>query len=283
MIINESYIWLNGALLPAGEARVSPYDHGFTVGDGAFETLRVYNGVPFAVKRHWQRLCHSCEFLGIQPPSEKVFSNAMTDVLQANPGPPTRLRFTISSGVGPLGSGKGDASPTLSVLSSSSPEYGPTVTLVTVPWTRNERGALTGLKSTSYAENVIALKHAQSRGADEAIFANTQGDLCEGTGTNIFIVKDGICSTPPLSSGCLAGVTRALVLELAERHGVLVREERLPLASLLKADEAFLTSSTREVHPVSQVDGHPLPESPGPVSLHLAALFKKLVLEDLDP
>src|SRR5690606_36162816 len=107
----------------------------------------------------------------------------------------------------------GDSSPTLLVAVAEMPERPETTAVVTVPWTRNERGALTGLKTTSYAENVRALAYAAERGCSEAIFGNTVGDLCEGTGSNIFVVVDGRLLTPPLSSGCLAGITRALVLE----------------------------------------------------------------------
>jgi branched-chain amino acid aminotransferase len=150
--------------------------------------------------------------------------------------------------------------------------------VVVAPWPRNERGALAGIKSTSYAENVIALEYAHDHGAAEAIFLNTVGDLCEGTGTNIFVGSAGRLSTPPLTSGCLAGITRELVLEIAD-----VVEEDLTLDALERADEAFLTSSTRDVHPIASVDGIALPQCPGPLTAAAAAAFADLAARTLDP
>ena len=153
-----------------------------------------------------------------------------------------------------------------------------TVDVVTVPWRRNEHSAVAGLKTTSYAENVVALARARAAGADEAIFANTAGDLCEGTGSNVFVVHDGRLLTPPLSSGCLAGITRELLAEVVE-----VEERPLPLDALARADEAFLTSSTRDVVPIARVDGRPLPRAPGPVTAACAEAYTALAARDLDP
>ena len=123
-----------------------------------------------------------------------------------------------------------------------------------MPWTRNERSAVAGLKTTSYAENVVAVEYAHQRGASEGLFANTRGELCEGTGSNVFLVVGGRILTPPLASGCLAGVTRALVIEWCGAE-----EATLSMSDLAAADEVFLTSSTRDVHPVSALDGRALP------------------------
>ena len=122
------------------------------------------------------------------------------------------------------------------------------------PWPRNERSALAGVKSTSYAENVVALEWARQRGAGEALLANTAGNLCEGTGSNVFALLGGRLVTPPLSSGCLAGVVRSLLVE-----GGLASEEDIPVRALADVEEAFLTSSTREVQPIDRLDGRPLP------------------------
>ena len=173
-----------------------------------------------------------------------------------------RVRFTVSSGDGPQGSGRMERPAPCAAWSRRHPLYDDSERVVTVPWSRNERGALTGVKSVSYAENVIALVHAKRQGAGEAIFGNTKGELCEGTGTNVFIVDGDTLRTPPLSSGCLAGVTRGLVIEVCRTHGIPVNEEPIPLSALTSAQEAFLTSSTREVHPISQVDTSPFLRSP---------------------
>ena len=157
--------------------------------------------------------------------------------------------------------------------------------MVTVPWTRNERSATAGIKTTSYAENVIALAYAKERGADEAVFGNTAGDLCEGTGSNVFVVRDGVLMTPPPDAGLLLGVTRELVLEWGREWGrtagVEVREVGVPLAELASADEVFVTSSTRDILPVTSVDGRSVPV--GPVTTSLRSLFARRSAELVDP
>ena len=154
----------------------------------------------------------------------------------------------------------------------------PTVDVVMAPWPRNERSATAGLKTISYADNVVALAHARARGAGEAVFPNSAGRLCEGTGTNIFVAIGGRLLTPPLSSGCLAGVTRELLLEAG-----VAGEEDLEASALARADEAFLTSSTREVHPIRLVDGRPLPRCPGPLTQRAADAFAAILAAGKDP
>jgi len=147
-----------------------------------------------------------------------------------------------------------------------------------VPWTRNERGALTGLKTTSYAENVVALARAHEHGASEALFGNTVGQLCEGTGSNVFVVLDGEIHTPPVVSGCLPGITRALTVEWTG-----AKETDLPLDVLERADEVFLTSTLRDVQAVHRIDGRELPGVPGPVTAKAMRVFDEQAGADLDP
>jgi branched-chain amino acid aminotransferase len=149
---------------------------------------------------------------------------------------------------------------------------------VTVPWVRNERSPVAGLKTTSYAENVVALAYAKQRGASEALFANTQGQLCEGTGSNVFVVVEGRVLTPTLASGCLAGVTRALLMEWCD-----VVEFDLPVDVLISADEVFLTSSTRDVQPVHRVDDRVLSGAPGRVTARCAEEFARRASADMEP
>ena len=149
--------------------------------------------------------------------------------------------------------------------------------MVTAPWRRNENGALTGVKSTSYAENVRGLAYAASRGASEAIFLNTAGDVCEGTGTNIFFVFGDQIVTPPLSAGPLAGITRELLLEWHEIH-----ERNVTPEVSATADEVFITSSLRDVQGVARWDDRSLPAS-RPVTEQLAALFRQRSIDHLDP
>jgi branched-chain amino acid aminotransferase len=272
-------VWLNGALVDTEAASVSPFDHGLLTGDGVFETLKVYDGTPFAVRRHLERLAASAFGMGLTLPPVLTLQTAMEAVVAANGLRTGRLRITITGGPSPLGSDRGSAGPTVIVAGGPLPDWPASVDVAVVPWPRNERGALAGLKSISYGENVVALAHARRLGAGEAIFGNTVGQLCEGTGTNVFVGIGGRLLTPPLSSGCLAGVTRALLLE----SGV-AAESDLPLSTLASADEAFLASTTREVQPISSVDGNALAgPCPGPLTQAAAAAFADLVTRSLDP
>jgi branched-chain amino acid aminotransferase len=281
--VSDPALWLNGRLLPASEARVSPFDHGLLVGDGVFETLRVYDGVPFAWTRHHRRLVRSAAGLGLAVPRSDELRAAVDAVLDANRLRDGRVRLTVTGGPSPLGSERGDEQPTVIVVAAPARPWPPRVDVVVVPWTRNEHGAVAGLKTISYAENVRALAYAHDHDAGEAIFLNTAGELCEATGSNLFVVRDGLVRTPPAEAGCLLGVTRALVLELCDRHGIAAQEVPLRPAALGEADEAFLTSSTREVHPIGRVDARPLPTTPGPATEKIAALFADLVTRNPDP
>ena len=276
-------IWVDGALVDDDAARISPMDHGLLTGDGVFETLRVYGGVPFAWTRHLERLGRSAGALGLVPPDGATLREAADAVIRSNGRPEARLRITVTGGVAPLGSERGSVPPTVVIASGEMRPWPPTADVVVVPWVRNERGATAGLKTTSYAENVRALAYAHDRGASEAIFPNTRDLLCEGTGSNVFLVTDGALVTPPLASGCLAGVTRDLVLALCARIGLDCAERDLPVPALAAADEAFLTSSTREVHPIAHVDGVAIPAAPGPITARLQDAWRDLLADDLDP
>lgn len=269
-------VWLNGSLVDDVDARIAYNDHGLTVGDGVFETIKAYDGVPFALRRHLERLEISARGLGLEPPSG--LTEAVEEVCRANSIGDAAIRITLTGGPGPLGSGRGDAGQTVIVATAPLTQWPDSVEVATVPWPRNERGATAGLKTTSYAENVVALARARSTGASEAIFANTVGNLCEGTGTNVFLAVDGRMVTPPLSSGCLAGVTRALLVELG-----VAEEVDVPLAALSEAEEAFLSSTTREVQPIHAVDGRALPSCPGPLTTAAAAAFTTLRESTPDP
>ena len=271
-------LWLNGRLLPAAEATVLAVDHGITVGDGVFETMQVLRGDAFALTRHLGRLRQSAGGLRLDVPyDEPTLRSAVEDVIEANPDA-GRIRMTVTGGPGPLGSGRGDHPATVIVAASTLTARAPKTSVVVAPWKRNEYGALAGIKSTSYAENVIALEYAESRGASEAIFSNTAGQLCEGTGSNVFVGIDGVLVTPPLSSGCLRGITRELVCEVAD-----VEERALPLDALSRADEAFLTSSTRDIQPIAAVTGEALPSCPGALTIAAMEALARLMAATTDP
>lgn len=268
--------WMNGELVAPSEAVLSVVDHGFTVGDGCFETTSVVRGEPFALTRHLNRLRRSLAGLLLDlPMSDAEFCAAIDASLSTRPDAGI-VRITVTAGRGPLGSGRNESSPTVLIALGPNRGWDSAASVITVPWPRNERGALAGIKSTSYAENVVALARAKKAGASEAIFPNTIGNLCEGTGTNIFVEIDGRLVTPPLSSGCLAGVTRELVIELTGCEEVDVSIEHLKTTS-----EAFLTSSTRDVMPITRIDNRQLTK--GPLSTGASAAFANLIATTTDP
>ena len=269
--------WVNGDLVDPLESSVSAVDHAIVVGDGVFETLKVTEGTPFAISRHIRRLVFSAQGLGIPLPNEDLVRKAIDEVMREDPHA-ERLRVTWSSGPGPLSSSRGDGEGTLSVASSPGTNWPASEKVQLSEWTRNENGALTGLKTTSYAENVKALYSANEDGCSEAVFLNTSGWLCEGTGTNIFLVVNGILITPDLSSGCLAGITRELVLEIEK-----VEERNISLKEASMASEAFLTSSTRDISPISSLGEIVFPNPPGDVTAKVAEKFAELVASNPDP
>ncbi|MFE9249406.1 aminotransferase class IV [Streptomyces sp. NPDC007088] len=276
--MSATTIWVNGRLREAGEARVSALDHGITVGDGVFETVKAVEGAPFALTRHLDRLARSARGLGLPEPDLDEVRRACAAVLAEQPVALGRLRITYTGGVSPLSSDRGDQPPTLIVAVGAIAPRPDTTAVVTVPWVRNERGALSGLKTTSYGENVLALARAREDGASEALFANTVGQLCEGTGSNVFVVLDGQTYTPPLASGCLAGITRALTVDWTG-----AQESDLPLDVLQRAEEIFLTSTTRDVQAVHRVDARELAPGLGPVTAKAMRVFAERSAADPDP
>ena len=214
-------------------------------------------------------------------PAVETGATAATAVLAANDLLDARMRITVTGGpAAPGSSRRGGDGPVVFIVATPIGPPTPAADVVVVPWTRNERSATAGLKTISFAANVRALAFAEERGASEAIFANTRGNLCEGAGSNVFCVIDGTLVTPPPTSGCLLGVTRGLLLELLRR---LHRNATCPVDALAQADEAFLSSTTREVQPIAHVDGTALPAAPGPVATRLLASYQALVARDLDP
>ncbi len=277
--MSEPRIWMNGELLDAERAVVSVFDHGVLVGDGIFETVKASRGEPFALTRHLRRLARSAAALGLPEPDHDALAQGVLEVLAAAPRwPLARIRITCTSGPGPLGSNRGDAGPTVTIIVAEQRPFPATAEVTVVPWPRNERGALAGVKTTSYAENAVALAFATERGGGEAIFGNLAGNLCEGTGSNVFVVRGGRLLTPPLSAGCLAGVTRELALEWCGGE-----EEDVPLDALHDADEAFLTSTTRDIQPIRVVDGRALPAAPGPITAKAMEAFAAHAADLMDP
>jgi branched-chain amino acid aminotransferase len=287
-----THFWLNDALVKVADAKVSVLDHGFTVADGVFETLKVADGEVFALDRHLRRLGKSAQGLGIAMPEFELIRKGAAEVL-ASAGKLVlgRMRITVTSGNGPLGSDRTNAEPTLVISLAEQNPWPAETSILLVPWARNEKSPLVGLKTTSYAENVFALEAAHARGYSEAILRDSTGRLSEGTGSNIFLIIGDEVVTPSISSGLLQGITRELVIEWATADGHKVVERDVSISELWEAAEVFITSSTRDVHPVTKLAelnsaGEVINERSleiGSLSTKLSKLFKTKRIESINP
>lgn len=270
-------------MVDPAEPQLRVDDHGVIVGDGVFETLLVVprgdTAIAFAVQRHLDRLRLSAAALRLECPwSDADLRDAVKQCLLRAPGSGI-VRITVTSGGGAVGSKRGAGPGSVIVIAGNNPAiYAPATTVAVVPFARNERGAMTGVKTTSYAENVLALEVARRRGASEAIFADTQGRVSEGTGSNIFWSDGERLHTAPLDTGCLAGVTRALIIEHMD-----VAETHLPVRELPNVTEAFLASTTRLVQSIGRIDDTDLPVVDGPSTAAAAALLTGLLSTNIDP
>ena len=271
-------VWMDGRLYgDASEARIGVTDHGLVVGDGVFEALKVTPAGPFGLRRHLDRLDRSAAAMGLPSPDRAVIRVGVDAVLADRTFQHGKIRITYTGGDGPLGSQAAYGSPTLIVAAAATTLPPATTDVVTAPWRRNEHGALTGVKTTSYGENVRGLAYANAHDCGETIFTNTAGNVCEGTGTNVFCVFGDEVVTPPLSAGPLSGITRELLLEWWP-----VVERDLTLAEALTADEVFLTSSLRDVQLVERWDGHAF-TGLGVTTARVAGAFAERSGADLDP
>jgi branched-chain amino acid aminotransferase len=281
-----SFVWINGSIKPLSEARVSPMDHGVITGDGLFETIIAYSGKAFALTKHVQRLKRSAEGMMMETSAidKTPWKKAVEDLLAANNLTDARIRVTYTTGDADLGSDRGNSEPLILMAAGKLPGgLAGEGKLALVPWPRNEKGALSGLKTTSYGENVKALYFAKKRGANEALFLNTQGDVCEGTGSNVAWITKGKLFTPALETGCLAGITRELLIYVAKKNSIPVEEVRAPLSELLNADEVCLTSTLREVQWVSTLDEKKWDPATNVIFKKIKSDFVALTKENIDP
>ena len=253
-------VWVDGVFVasPGSAPAIKALDDGVLVGRGVFETLRIDDGRAFFRHRHLARLCASAVIVGVTVDTALVEAG-VDAVLARWRSKHGRLRVTVTAGG------------TTIVSAGAAPEVAAVATVVSVPWPRNERSPLTAAKATGALDNVLAFEHAQSMGATEALFVNTLGEICEGSRTNVFAVCDGRLVTPPLSAGCLAGVTRALVLEYGDAV-----EATFAMDDLRRASEMFLTSSLRGAQPVATIDGAPIGTGEHPQGERIARLLRAL-------
>ncbi len=251
--MSKTISYVNGQLINSDVAAISIFDHGFTVADGVFETVKIENGRAFALTRHLNRLANSCAGLGIKFPGLELLEEAVSQVCKYNQAIELgRMRITVTSGEGPLGSDRLTGEPTLVISVAQQVAWPATSEILLMPWIRNEKSPLVSYKTTSYAENVYALSIAKEHGFGEAIFLNSLGFLTEGTGSNVFLVKNQKVLTPSAHCGLLKGVTRDLVIEWASNQFEVIECE-ISQEEFLAADEVFITSTTRDVSPVSKI------------------------------
>jgi branched-chain amino acid aminotransferase len=273
---------VNGIVVPVEEARVCVLDNGFAFGDSVYEVLRTYGGRAFEPGRHFRRLRASAARLGISVPASDASLLAQVDALLARvAGGESYIRIVVSRGLGDCSYNfERVQGPTVVMIQKPLPpyparQYRDGIRVAAVGVRRNHPRALDpAIKSSNLLNNILAMREAQSRGAEEPVLLNQEGFVAEGASTNVFLARGGKVFTPPLSAGILAGITREVVLELLPGLGIPFREESLRLEDLLAADEAFMTSTTREVVPVKQVDETPIGDGrPGPLTRRVMEAF----------
>jgi branched-chain amino acid aminotransferase len=273
---------VNGIVVPAEEARVSVLDNGFAFGDSVYEVLRTYGGLAFEPGRHFRRLRASADRLGFSVPASDADLLAQADALLARAGTgESYIRIIVSRGLGDCSySFERVQGPTVVMIQKPLPpypawHYEDGIKIAAVGVRRNHPRALDpAIKSSNLLNNILAVREAQSRGAEEPVLLNQEGFLAEGASTNVFLALAGTLFTPPLSAGILAGITREVVLELLPGLGIPFDERPLHLDELLSADEVFMTSTTREVVPVRQVDEAPVGSGrPGPLTRRVMKAF----------
>lgn len=265
----EKVVFLNDRLVPEEKAVVSVFDRGFLYGDGLFETMRVENGLPLHWQKHMDRLKRGAEFLKLQlRHSEEQLLAFAKELIAKNEMPQAVLRLTLSRGVGLRGySPVGATSPTLvmtlhpaTVIDPENPRCWNCVTSTTVRLSKQD--PLSQFKTANKLPQVLARAEAEAANADEALLLNTDGDLAEGTSSNLFWISKGVVHTPSLSCGVLPGITRSLVLERCVKAGIPVNEVCDAPKALFEADGVFMTLSTLGLVEVGSLDGKPLKRSP---------------------
>lgn len=280
--MNEIF-YLNGALLPGNQAKVSILDYGFLYGYGLYETARAYGDRVFRLDHHLARLRHSGDRLGIKVHTALI-RQAVLDVVQANGFKETRIRITLSAGEGSMTPNLASCGePTIAVLATEytppAPEkYRQGYKLMVASIRRNSRSPVTFMKSANMIEHMMARQEAKNAGVDEALFLNEKGYVTETAGCNLFLVRGNELRTPRFEAGILPGVTRVVVFELATRLGIRIKEINITLAELIQADEVFLTNSLIEIMPVSGIAGKSIgTENPGDVTKRLMSAYRELV------
>jgi len=269
------FVFHNDCLLPIEQVRLSPGQAGLLNGWGLFTTIRVAEGIPFAFERHWRRLTRDAERTHCPFPfREETVRGQLAEVLRANQVREGSARiYAIYNQVGFWRSDENFPPVDLLITSAGLPSYREPARLGLREHGRHAAAPLAGVKVTSWLMNVWALNEAQQAGLDEVVLLNERGQVAECTAANIFCVRGGRVATPPLSSGCLEGITRSVLLEIGPHAGVDVEEHALLPEDLYAADELFISSTNRNLLGVSEVNGRKLAAAPGPITLKLEKAF----------
>jgi branched-chain amino acid aminotransferase len=284
-------IYLDGKFVPREEAKISVFDHGFLYGDGVFEGIRAYNGRVFRLEEHLDRLYDSAKTIDLQVPVSKAeFGEIVLETLRKNNLREAYIRPIVSRGVGDLGlDPRKCPKPTIVVIAVEwgamyGDLYEKGLKAITVSVRRNPAQALPpNVKSLNYLNNIFAKIEANYKGGDEAIFFDTNGYISEGSGDNIFVVKNGEIITPPTLNN-LRGITRVVALEIAASLGITVKEQNLGYYDMYSADEVFVTGTAAEVGPIVLIDGRSIGSGrPGPVTRQLMAAFKAVTEREGTP
>jgi branched-chain amino acid aminotransferase len=285
-------IYIDGKFYDQKNAKISVFDHGLLYGDGIFEGIRAYNGRVFKLAEHIERLFYSAKSILLKMPlTPEQMTRAVVETCRRNKIRDGYIRLVVTRGVGTLGLNPHTcAHPVVIIIADKIrlyPEevYKRGLDLITVATTRNLHSALNpAIKSLNYLNNVMAKIEAINAGREEAIMLNADGYVAECTADNLFIVKAGQLLTPPLSSGALHGVTRAVVMELARQNGLTVSEPNLTRYDLFIADECFLTGTGAEIIPVVKIDARVIGSGqPGPVTAKLVAQYHQLTQVSGEP
>ncbi|MBU6183086.1 MAG: branched-chain-amino-acid transaminase [Verrucomicrobia bacterium] len=278
-------IYIDGEFLDKEHAKISVFDHGLLYGDGIFEGIRFYNGRVFRLDEHIDRLFHSARAIALDIGMDKAaVAEATLETIRQNKLRDGYIRLVVTRGIGDLG-----LNPylcpkaTVFIIASAitlypAEKYEKGLEIVTCATRRIAHGALSPMvKSLNYLNNVLAKIEALQAGAGEGLMLNEQGLVSECTGDNIFIVKNGAIHTPPIASGALAGVTRAIVFEMAAEFGIPIHEPMMTRYDIYTADECFLTGTAAEVIPAVKLDTRPIGDGrPGPVTARLMGRFHEL-------
>jgi branched-chain amino acid aminotransferase len=276
----DRLIFHNDRILPLEEAHLSPGQVGLLTGWGVFTTLRVYQGIPFALERHWSRLAHDAGYLTMSLDDYGLtgLRKAVMELVRANQRPEATVRVSFIKNSGGLWS-QAEARPPVDLLvfMRELTAWPAAHRLVLKPAGLFSGGEFAGTKVLSWVRNAATLDRAHGQGYDDALLINENERLAECTSANIFLVRDGVVLTPPLNSGCLPGISREVLLEIAPANGIKIREQDLTVDDLSSAEEVFITSTTREVAAVGSIDPSWKYPTPGKVTAALARAFQAYV------